>query len=44
MSEKLKINEFCYSTLSSDEPNSFETYIKNGGYDAWKKIIKEPYE
>jgi len=42
MSENIKINELCYSTLSSSEPNSFETYIKNGGYDAWKKVISSP--
>ena len=39
MSEEIKINELCYSTLSSSEPNSYETYINNGGYEAWKKII-----
>ena len=43
MSENIKINELCYSTLSSSEPNSFETYIKNGGYDALESYIK-PYE
>ena len=39
MSEEIKINKLCYSTLSSSEPNSYETYINNGGYEAWKKII-----
>ena len=39
MSENIKINELCYSTLSSSNPNSYETYISNGGYEAWKKIV-----
>ena len=39
MENKIRINELCYSTLSSDKPNTFDTYVSNGGYDAWKKII-----
>ena len=41
MKNKLSINELCYSTLSSDKPNSFDTYVSQGGYGTWKKIIKE---
>ena len=39
MENKIRINELCYSTLSSDKPNTFDTYVSNGGYDAWKKIV-----
>jgi len=31
----------CYKTLGHDEPHSLETYLKLGGYEAWKKILKE---
>ena len=31
MKNKLSINELCYSTLSSDKPNSFDTYVSYGG-------------
>ena len=41
MKNKLSINELCYSTLSSDKPNSFDTYVSQGGYETWKKIIKD---
>ena len=41
MKSKLSINELCYSTLSSHKPNSFDTYVSQGGYETWKKIIKE---
>ena len=37
MKNKLSINELCYSTLSSDKPNSFDTYVSQGGYETWKK-------
>ncbi len=39
MENKIRINELCYSTLSSDKPNAFNTYVSDGGYDAWKKIV-----
>ena len=39
MKNNIRINELCYSTLSSDNPNSYETYIKQGGYSTWRKII-----
>ena len=31
MEDKIRINELCYSTLSSDKPNTFETYVDQGG-------------
>lgn len=34
-------NEVCYSTLQFDEPWTFENYLKVGGYEAWKKILKD---
>ena len=43
MKNKLSINELCYSTLSSDKPNSFDTYVSQGGYGTWKKIIKDEF-
>ncbi len=41
MKDKYNINELCYSTLSSDNPNSYETYVSQGGYETWKKILRE---
>ncbi len=34
-------NEVCFQTLQYAEPWSFENYLKTGGYEAWKKILKE---
>ncbi len=34
-------NEVCFSTLNKDKPWTLDTYAKNAGYDAWKKILKE---
>ena len=39
MEDKIRINELCYSTLSNDKPNTFETYVDQGGYSTWKKIV-----
>lgn len=36
MSEKV-----CFATLEYDQPYSLDTYLKTGGYQAWKKIIAE---
>ncbi|MCG8432429.1 MAG: NADH-quinone oxidoreductase subunit F, partial [Gammaproteobacteria bacterium] len=33
--------QICYETLQFDEPWTFENYLKLGGYDAWKKILKD---
>jgi len=32
-------NQVCYFNLDEAEPWSFETYLKHGGYSAWKQII-----
>ncbi len=32
-------NEVCYQTLAHDQPRSMETYVKLGGYEAWRKIL-----
>lgn len=36
MSEQL-----CFATLKYDEPWTLENYLKEGGYQAWKKILAE---
>jgi NADH-quinone oxidoreductase subunit F len=41
MDNNIRINELCYSTISSENPNSFDTYLKQGGYSAWKKILSD---
>lgn len=35
------VNEVCYATLEHDEPWSYETYLETGGYEAWRRILKE---
>jgi len=39
MKNNIRNNELCYSTLSSDNPNSYDAYVNQGGYLAWKKIL-----
>ncbi len=34
-------NLVCFSTLSLDPPWSLENYLKVGGYQAWKRILRE---
>ena len=35
-------NEVCFATLQfKDQPWSYENYLKTGGYEAWRKILKE---
>ena len=34
-------NEVCFLTLQYDEPHTLETYLKVGGYQAWRKILTE---
>lgn len=36
-----ELNQTCYATLQYDEPWKLENYYKVGGYEAWKKIIRE---
>ncbi len=33
-------NEVCLETLKFDQPYTLENYLKIGGYEAWKKILK----
>ncbi|MEJ2059616.1 MAG: NADH-quinone oxidoreductase subunit NuoF [Gammaproteobacteria bacterium] len=36
------VNQVCFTTLQfADEPYSYENYLKLGGYEAWKKILRE---
>jgi len=35
------VNEVCFETLKFDEPWALENYLKVGGYQAWKKILKK---
>jgi len=39
MKDNIKVNELCYSTLSHDNPNSYDTYVSLGGYSTWKNIL-----
>ncbi|MFA7095515.1 MAG: NADH-quinone oxidoreductase subunit NuoF [Gammaproteobacteria bacterium] len=34
-------NEVCFQTLQFDQPWTLENYLKIGGYEAWKKILRE---
>ena len=34
-------NEVCFRTLHLNQPASFETYLSVGGYEQWKKILRE---
>jgi len=35
-------NEVCFATLQfEDQPWSYDNYLKTGGYEAWRKILKE---
>jgi NADH-quinone oxidoreductase subunit F len=34
-------NEVCFRTLHLAEPWSLESYLSVGGYEVWKKIVKE---
>ena len=34
-------NEVCFRTMNLDSPWSLESYLKIGGYSAWKKILNE---
>jgi NADH-quinone oxidoreductase subunit F len=35
------MNRICFTTLQFDEPWTLESYLKVGGYQAWKKILAE---
>ena len=34
-------NQVCFTTLEFDKPWTLQNYLKVGGYEAWKKILKE---
>ena len=34
-------NEVCFSTLHLDKPWTLASYQSTGGYEVWKKILKE---
>ena len=35
-------NEVCFATLQfKEQPWSYDNYLKTGGYEAWRKILKE---
>ncbi|MBI2994087.1 MAG: NADH-quinone oxidoreductase subunit NuoF [Gammaproteobacteria bacterium] len=36
-----EINQICYATLKFGEPWTLENYQRVGGYEAWKKILRE---
>ena len=36
-----KFNQTCYTTLQYEQPWALENYYKVGGYEAWKKIVRE---
>ena len=35
------MNLVCFETLKYERPWELETYLKIGGYEAWKKILAE---
>ncbi len=37
----IPLNETCYETLQFDEPWTLENYLKIGGYEVWKTILRE---
>lgn len=34
-------NEVCFKNLNFDRPWTLENYVNSGGYEIWKKILKE---
>ena len=34
-------NEICFQTLKYEQPWTLENYLKEGGYQAWKTILRE---
>lgn len=37
----MELNQVCYRTLHLDKPWTLATYQSAGGYEVWKKILKE---
>lgn len=38
------LNQVCYATVDADSPAALDTYLQQGGYAAWKKILRERIE
>ncbi len=36
-----RMNLVCFEPLAHERPWTLETYLKIGGYEAWKKILAE---
>ena len=34
-------NEVCFRNFDQEQPWTLEAYQERGGYDVWKKILKE---
>jgi NADH-quinone oxidoreductase subunit F len=41
MSTSVPLNLNCYETRQFDEPWSYESYLRIGGYEAWRRILSE---
>jgi len=41
MTKSIATNQVCFRTLGHDEPWSFATYKKLGGYKVWRKILQK---
>jgi len=37
----IKLNQVCYATLKFDQPWTLANYYQVGGYEAWKKLVKD---
>ncbi len=35
------VNQVCYANLGLEKPWTLATYVGTGGYDMWKKVLKE---
>lgn len=36
-----KLNQVCFRTLQDDKPWSLEAYLSVGGYEVWRRILRE---
>ena len=37
----IKLNQVCYATLQFEQPWTLANYYKVGGYEAWKKMLRD---
>ncbi len=35
------MTQICFATLKYDQPWSLDSYLKEGGYEAWRKILRD---